>query len=72
MSFNDAAIGRWLTMDAGDIDLDGDIDIILGNAKFSLGNIPAKFMTKWSGSSPSILILKNKTIDNNKGKNLKN
>ena len=72
MSFNDAAIGRWLTMDTGDIDLDGDMDIVLGNAKFSLGNIPAKLMTKWSSYSPSILILKNKTIDNSNGKDLKN
>jgi hypothetical protein len=26
--------GRWITMDAGDYDGDGDLDIVLGNADF--------------------------------------
>ncbi len=30
-SFSGADMGRWLTMDAGDIDGDGKIDLILGN-----------------------------------------
>jgi hypothetical protein len=31
----EAALGRWLTMDAGDVDGDGKTDLILGN--FSVG-----------------------------------
>jgi hypothetical protein len=34
-SFPEAKLGRWLTMDAGDIDGDGKIDLVLGN--FSIG-----------------------------------
>ena len=59
-SFKDAFAGRWLTMDAGDMDGDGDLDIILGNAKFPIGAVPGWLMKKWNQSSPSVLILKNK------------
>ena len=58
-SFSEASSGRWLTMDANDADEDGDVDIVPGNAKFSLGNIPPAIMTKWNVYSPSILILTN-------------
>ena len=58
-SFNGAASGRWLTMDAGDVDGDGDTDIILGNATFTLGNIPGWIMKGWKTNSPSVLLLKN-------------
>ena len=61
-SFNEATAGRWITMDAGDIDDDGDIDIVLGNANFSVGAVPEKFTRKWDVSTPSILILKNTRV----------
>lgn len=60
-SFPQADAGRWLTMDAGDLDGDGNIDIVLGNAKFPLGNIPPAIMKKWNNGSPSWLLLKNKS-----------
>lgn len=47
--------GRWLTMDAGDIDGDGKIDLILGN--FSIG--PTMFnKTDWE-KGPPFIVLKN-------------
>ena len=55
-SFPDANQGRWLTMDAGDIDGDGKIDLVLGN--FSLGSSPEKPNMNWA-NGPPILILKN-------------
>lgn len=58
-SFKEAFAGRWLTMDAGDLDQDGDFDIVLGNAKFPLGNVPDSLMKKWNQNAPSLLILKN-------------
>jgi hypothetical protein len=58
-SFSEATAGRWITMDAGDIDGDGDIDIVLGNANFSIGAVPGIFKTKWDAYTPSILILRN-------------
>jgi FG-GAP-like repeat len=59
LSFAESTAGRWLTMDANDLDGDGDVDIVLGNASFSLGNIPAAYMKKWNAYSPSVLILRN-------------
>jgi hypothetical protein len=46
-------------MDANDADGDGDIDIVLGNAKFTVGAVPSDLMKKWESNSPSILILRN-------------
>lgn len=55
--------GRWIAMDIGDIDLDGDPDIVLGN--FSIGDqrglLNQKgFTPQWDMNEP-IIILKNKT-----------
>jgi hypothetical protein len=58
-SFPQSTVGRWLTMDANDLDGDGDLDIVLGNAKFTLGAIPPSYMKKWNAYSPSVLILRN-------------
>ncbi len=48
--------GRWLTMDAGDIDGDGWEDIVLGN--FTLGPVKNKKMDQ-PENVPPFLILKN-------------
>jgi hypothetical protein len=55
-SFSEAGSGRWLTMDAGDLDGDGLIDLVLGN--FSLGATIMKTNNNWKQSSPFI-VLKN-------------
>lgn len=51
--------GRWLTMDAGDIDGDDDFDIVLGNAVFFMEAMPDTIKKKLNTHSPSVLILKN-------------
>ena len=51
--------GRWLTMDAGDIDGDGDDDIVLGNADFGLGDIPAVERKRRRDTSVSLLVITN-------------
>ena len=58
-SFPEVSAGRWLTMDANDIDGDGDIDIVLGNANFSMGRIPQTLKEGWNRSAPSVIVLKN-------------
>jgi hypothetical protein len=58
-SFPEATSGRWLTMDAGDADGDGDIDVVLGNAKFTVGAIPPELMRKWDHYSTSVLMIRN-------------
>ncbi len=55
-SFPQAKSGRWLTMDAGDIDGDGKVDIILGN--FSLLGPVMKSTNNWK-QTPPFIVLKN-------------
>lgn len=59
-SFPEASEGRWMVMDAGDLDGDGDIDLALGSYVYF---IPAGDTTglgaKWLKTSPSVVILEN-------------
>ncbi len=48
--------GRWLTMDAGDLDGDGRLDLVLGN--FSIRPSIQKSSVDWKKGSP-FLVLKN-------------
>ena len=48
--------GRWLTMDAGDIDGDGKIDLVLGN--FSIAPAFIKSAEDWK-NGPPFIVLKN-------------
>lgn len=58
-SFGGNLVGRWLVMDAGDFDSDGDADIVLGNAKMAMGNIPDTIMRNWNQGGPSVVVLEN-------------
>ena len=55
-AIGEAVLGRWLTMDVGDIDEDGRIDILLGN--FSIRPSVVRSSVDWS-KGPPFIILKN-------------
>ncbi|MFM8419778.1 MAG: FG-GAP-like repeat-containing protein [Verrucomicrobiota bacterium] len=58
----EATLGRWLTMDAGDLDADGDIDLLLGS--FCEGPpavaIPAGLAAGWRTNGVNALLLLNR------------
>ncbi|MDE3182190.1 MAG: VCBS repeat-containing protein [Bacteroidota bacterium] len=55
-SLKGTQVGRWITMDAGDIDGDGKTDLILGN--FSIKPSMMKHIIDWK-LSPPFIVLKN-------------
>ncbi|MBI4658880.1 MAG: VCBS repeat-containing protein [Verrucomicrobia bacterium] len=59
-TFEQFFTGRWLTMDAGDLDGDGDIDLALGSYSQGPTEVPEFFMNVWEKVGPSVLILRNK------------
>ena len=61
-SFPEANAGRWIQMDAADLDQDGDIDLALGSF---VGFYPAGDTTnlfeKWVDEGPAVMYLENRT-----------
>jgi hypothetical protein len=57
-----ANLGRWLVMDAEDIDKDGDCDLLLGALAFPSKEAAALFKD-WTNQKTSIMVFKNKTIE---------
>ena len=60
-SFEEVNLGRWLTMDAGDIDQDGDLDIILGSLAFEVSGYPS-LAQQWINNGIPFIILRNNTF----------
>ncbi len=61
-TFPEALEARWLTMDAGDVDGDGDADIALGGSVLGAGKVPQHLKQRWQEAAPSLLILKNRLV----------
>ncbi len=58
-TFPEATAGRWLTLEAGDVDQDGDEDIILGSFIYAATPAPAALQERWAQNGPSVLVLQN-------------
>ncbi|MEO9894092.1 VCBS repeat-containing protein [Aurantibacter sp.] len=59
-TFTASSKGRWIVMDAGDIDADGDIDLALGsNVQFLAKGDTTGLSKRWLTESPSVIILEN-------------
>ncbi|MDB2606782.1 VCBS repeat-containing protein [Zobellia sp.] len=59
-TFSGAKLGRWLLMDSGDVDNDGDIDIVLSSFTYGFSPVPKDFLNVWSQSKVDLMLLENK------------
>lgn len=57
-TFPEASLGRWITMDSGDFDQDGDDDIVLGSLAFEVPGQDS-LLNQWKDKGIPYLILKN-------------
>jgi len=59
-SFPQSSRGRWMVMDAADMDSDGDVDLALGSFVYFIPDGDTTGLgKKWLSSSPSVIILEN-------------
>ena len=61
-SLPDAASGKWLTMEAGDFDQDGDIDIVLGSYFHNMEEMKSLITAVNLTAFPQLLVLTNAII----------
>ncbi len=57
-----ASEGRWMVMDAGDMDGDGDPDVVVGSFTLTTQGIDEAILAEWRKSGKHLLYLENKSI----------
>ncbi|WP_373519209.1 FG-GAP repeat domain-containing protein [Pricia sp.] len=61
-TFQDSKLGRWLLMDAGDVDKDGDDDIVLSSFTYVFTPVPKEVTHLWETSNVDLMVLENKLV----------
>ncbi|WP_289039766.1 VCBS repeat-containing protein [uncultured Zobellia sp.] len=59
-TFGDSKLGRWLLLDSGDVDDDGDQDIILSSFTYGFTPVPENISSFWKDSEVDLIVLENK------------
>lgn len=54
--------GHWLTMDAGDVDRDGDVDLLLGSFQLSSTPVPPALRARWQQEQQGVILLENQRV----------
>lgn len=58
--FEEANLSRWFLLDKGDVDRDGDMDIILSAFTYVFTPVPDEFTKMWQANNVDMAILKNR------------
>ncbi|MEQ6121125.1 VCBS repeat-containing protein [Reichenbachiella sp. MALMAid0571] len=61
-TFEQSLTGRWVVMDHGDFDQDGDVDIMLGSYTLPINKKYNSIMEGWKASRINLQLLKNNAI----------
>lgn len=59
-TFKGVNLGRWLLMDSGDFDQDGDTDIVLSSFTYGFTPVPEYLAEIWDNTETDIVVLENK------------
>ncbi len=59
-TFKESNLGRWFLMDTGDVDNDGDEDIILSSFTYVFTPVPDDLSKLWKEKNVDIMLLENK------------
>lgn len=61
-TFAESATGRWLSLDAGDFDRDGDEDLVLGSYIRGPTPMPKALVDEWSRGQRPLILLQNQAV----------